>query len=214
MPSTLSTKRALDDSQGRNSSKRARQNDPNECEPLVPDTELLLDHGYDIDPVQPPSVDDARHMDPIECEPLVLEPELLLDPSYDIDPTQPPPNDGARRELRILGSWIFLADTCLSDIVAQLTGATASRLEGLLGPESPILHAIKSSLQWRWERIRDEKMTSSEDPMRTDCMVAFVPGSKLGDFSIVMKVGYAAGGRIIEYLRYGDSIPQLATSSE
>lgn len=66
----------------------------------------------------------------------------------------------------------------------QLTGAIINRLEALLGPDSPLLQAIKSSLQWRWERAREESL-------RTDCIIAMIPASEMQDFSIVIKVGYA-----------------------
>lgn len=98
----------------------------------------------------------------------MLEPELLQDLSDEVDPSQPPPVDGPRH------------------VVMQLTGAIINRLEDLLGPDSPLLQAIKSSLQWRWERAREESL-------RTDCIIAMIPASEMQDFSIVIKVGYAQG---------------------
>jgi hypothetical protein len=100
------------------------------------------------------------------------------------------------------------------DIVMQLTGAMVSRLEALLGPDSPLLQAIRSSLQWRWERAREESLSTLGHQTRTDCIIAMIPASETHDFSIVIKVGYAAGSQISDYLRYGASIMMATSQSE
>lgn len=69
-------------------------------------------------------------------------------------------------------------------------------------------------MQWRWERARDEDPSISNEPIRTDCIVTIVPDSKMLDFSIVIKIGYAAGGKIVEYMQYDDYSQRIISPSE
>jgi hypothetical protein len=84
----------------------------------------------------------------------------------------------------------------------QMTGADANRLEKLF-ENSPILDAIKTSRQWRWERMKDA--SSRQLQQHTDCIIALISGSQSQDISFVIKVGAWAGWQINEYLQYNSS---------
>ena len=74
----------------------------------------------------------------------------------------------------------------------------------LLG-NSLLLHGIKNSRQWRWERSEDDPSLPA-DQQETDCMIALIPDSESQDLSFVIRVGYWTGLKIAEYLEYGNSV--------
>jgi hypothetical protein len=85
--------------------------------------------------------------------------------------------------------------------------ARVERLEGVLDG-SPLLQAIKTSNQWRWERNRDMASTQEYD-QGTDTIVALIPGSNRQDISFVITVGHRTGWRMVDFLGFGSSVPQL-----
>ncbi|EXK77768.1 hypothetical protein FOQG_17537 [Fusarium oxysporum f. sp. raphani 54005] len=95
-------------------------------------------------------------------------------------------------------------------IVMQMTGADANRLEKLL-ENSPLLDAIKTSRQWRWERMKD--LSSRQLRQHTNCIIALISGSQSQDISFVIKVGAWAGWQINEYLEYDGSRNDTLSSS-
>ncbi|CVK85173.1 uncharacterized protein FMAN_02073 [Fusarium mangiferae] len=89
--------------------------------------------------------------------------------------------------------------------VIQMIGADASRVEKLF-ENSPILDAIKTSRQWRWERLKDA--SSGQLQQQTNSIIALVYPNEINDISLVIKVGYMAGWEINTYLKYDSSNEQ------
>ncbi|KAL2128422.1 hypothetical protein VTI74DRAFT_9208 [Chaetomium olivicolor] len=122
-----------------------------------------------------------------EAESLVFDPEVLspLEAEVQTALSSMPPNHGQRH------------------IVYQFTAARVERVEGVL-KGSPLLQAIKTSNQWRWERNREQGSDQG-----TDTVVALIPDSDLQDISFLIKVGYRAGCKMVEFLNFESSVPQF-----
>ncbi|KAK4172703.1 hypothetical protein QBC36DRAFT_337284 [Triangularia setosa] len=93
------------------------------------------------------------------------------------------------------------------EVVFQFTAARVGRLEGML-KGSPLIQAVKTSNQWRWERSRDMSSTQNSG-QRTDTIVALIPESSLQDISFLLKVGHRTGWKIVEFLEFESSVTQV-----
>ncbi|KAK5999026.1 hypothetical protein PT974_01413 [Cladobotryum mycophilum] len=94
-------------------------------------------------------------------------------------------------------------------VVFQFVGAMTRRLEQFL-QDIPLLQAMKTSQQWRWERNKDISSPTSDEG-RTDTIVALIPDSQAQDISLVIKVGHRTGKLIIDYLGFQSSPEGLVT---
>ncbi|SCO12722.1 uncharacterized protein FFE2_12671 [Fusarium fujikuroi] len=133
-----------------------------------------------------------RRIDPYERESCILSrgipvinlrPECLVPPQID-HPDIPP-------------------DHVPKTVVVQFSEAHGGRLGAVLG-DSPMLKAMKVGRQWCWERQRDA-VTQGATEMRTDAIIAMIPGTATQDITFVLRVGYWAGWEITKYLGFGSS---------
>ncbi|KND87034.1 hypothetical protein TOPH_08332, partial [Tolypocladium ophioglossoides CBS 100239] len=81
-------------------------------------------------------------------------------------------------------------------IVIQFLRADVGKLDDVLSG-GPLLKAVKSSRQWRWERDQD----IATDVPRTDCLIAMIPDS-YQDISIMIRAGYQEGRAIAAALGF------------
>lgn len=62
--------------------------------------------------------------------------------------------------------------------------------------------AMKTGRQWCWERKREAVTTEAND-LRTDSIIAMIPGDDAQDISFMLRVGHKAGWEIVDQLEFG-----------